>query len=354
MTDPADCFKQTDGLVYLDTATYGLPPQATVDVLAGALASWQDGSAHWVEDWDRVGERARESFAAMIGAPPTDVALIPAASVGVGTVAASLSPDDRVVVPDDDFTSLLFPLLVAEERGTEISQVPFDDLVDRIEPGVTLVAFSLVQMQTGRVVDLTAALDRAEEVGARVLIDASHGLPFVGRAELARADFVVCVGYKHLLCPRGVAFLLAKAEHHDRLVPWNANWRAATDPYGRYFGGPLTLAPSATRFDVSLAWHPWLGATRSLALLAEWAGDGHLDRPLRLAQDLAGRLGVEWGGSTLVCIPAADADATTVALDEAGIKAGARGPSVRLSTHVYTTEADIDRAVDVLGPLLTT
>ena len=53
MTSPIhDLFRPTDGLAYLDTATYGLPPRPTVDALSDALSGWQGGTADWIEDWD--------------------------------------------------------------------------------------------------------------------------------------------------------------------------------------------------------------------------------------------------------------------------------------------------------------
>ena len=350
---PHELFSPADGLGYLDTATYGLPPRPTLDAMTQALTEWQQGSAYWIDDWDVVAERARLAFSDLIGVAPGDVSLMPAVSVGVGTVAAGLTPADRVIIPDDEFTSLLFPLLVAEERGALVTQVPFTDLVERIEPATTLVATSLVQMQTGRVAHLESILDRAGEVGARVLVDATHGLPFVGMGGvMGRVDFVVCAAYKHLLCPRGVAFLVVRSEHHDDLPPWNANWRSASDPYGRYFGGPLTLADGAARFDVSIAWLPWIGGAVSLELVLEWSEAGLLDQPRSLARELAERLDVEWGGASIVCAPVTDLAATRRALDEAHLKAGFRGDGVRLSTHVYSTEADIERAASVLRPLV--
>lgn len=346
-------FDPADGLTYLDSATYGLPPRSTVDAMTRALADWQSGSAYWIDDWDVVADRARIAFADLVGLARTDVAMIPAASVGVGTVAASLTPEDRVVVPDDDFTSLLFPLLVAEQEGTTVDQVPFTELVERIEPGTTLVATSLVQMQTGRVAPLEPILDRAADVGARVLVDATHGLPFVGMGGImGRADFVVCAAYKHLLCPRGVGFLAVRPEHHESLAPWNANWRSASDPYGRYFGGPLTLADGAARFDVSVAWLPWVGAAVSLELICEWAAAGFLDEARSRAGHLAEHLAVDWGGASLVCAPVSDVVEARAALDRARVKAGFRGDGVRLSTHVYTTNEDIGRAIEVVTPLI--
>ena len=346
-------FAPAQGTTYLDTATYGLAPSTAIAAMTQALAGWQDGTAHWIDDFDSVAERGRIAFGRLIGVPADDVALVPSASVGVGTIAASLAPTDQVLVPDDEFTSLLFPLLVAERSGVPVTQVPFEQLVDRIVPGVTLVACSLVQMQTGRVAALEAVLDRAAEVGARVLVDGTHGLPFIGLGGLlARADYIVCAGYKHLLCPRGVSFFVVRTDRQDELSPWNANWRSTDGFYHRYFGGPLTLVDTAGRFDVSPAWFPWIGGAESLELLCGWSADGELERARDLAGAIAKGLDVPWGGASLVSVPVDDLDATSTALISANVKAGVRGGRVRLSTHVYNTPADAELVSRVLGPLV--
>lgn len=346
-------FAPEPGSVYLDTATYGLPPEPTRAALDAALAAWTAGTADWIEDWDRVGERARVSFAALMCVGPESVALLPAASVGVGLVAAGLGANDQVVVPADEFTSVLFPLLVARDRGVPVREVALDRLVEAIVPGTTLVAFSLVQMQTGQTAPIRAIVERAIEVGARILVDSTQGTPLVTLGDLVdRIDYVVCAGYKHLLCPRGVAFMIIRSDRIGHIAPILSNWRAADQPYGRFFGGPLTLAPGAARFDVSLAWFPWLGAAESLELLVTWQAAGALKDPLRLAQDLATGLGLSWGGSTLVCAPIEDAAATRAALAASGIRAAFRGTRLRLSTHVYNDDADVERAIEALAPVV--
>ena len=57
----------------------------------------------------------------------------------------------RVVIPDIEFTSLLFPLLV--QQRLDVCAVPLCELVDAISDGVDLGAFSAVQMSTGEVAD---------------------------------------------------------------------------------------------------------------------------------------------------------------------------------------------------------
>ena len=109
------------------------------------------------------------------------VALLPAVSVGVGLVAAALGPGDEVVVPVDEFESVLFPLLVAEQRGAVVRRVPFGELADAIRPSTTLVAFSLVQMQTGLRADL-AAISRSRQGRRRAdpgRCDAGHPVPSI-------------------------------------------------------------------------------------------------------------------------------------------------------------------------------
>jgi len=347
-------FAPAEGLTYLDTATYGLPSAATLAALAHASELWAAGTADWIADWDKRGEDARASFARLIGTTPDRVALLPSVSVGVGLIAATLGPGDEVVVPEGEFTSVLFPLLVAGGAGARTREVPFEALADSIGPATTLVVFSLVQMQTGRLADVDAILDAAERVGARVVVDATQALPFVPlEGRLDRIDLLVAAAYKHLLCPRGVAFGVFRPERIPDVPPIDANWRSADRPYGRYFGGPLTLPDTAARFDVSLAWFPWVGAAVALAELAEWRESGALEPPLALARSMADGLGVPYGGASLVVAPIADIDALRATLASNRIRAAVRGTGVRLSTHVYNDERDVERAVRAIAPLVT-
>ena len=354
-TDPIvrSLFKPGPGLIYLDTATYGLPPRPTVEVMERALKGWQSGTANWIEDWDQPSDRCRGDFAGLIGTETANIAYIPASSVGAGVIAVSLRPGDDVVVPVDEFTSTLYPLLVAARRGAIIREVPFDALAESIRPGTRLVAFSLVQMQTGKTADLRAICDRAADVGAEIFVDATQAVPFVPIAHLLpKIHYLVCSGYKHLLSPRGTAYFYIRPDMWEALEAHNANWRAADQPFNRYFGGPLSLSETAARFDVSRAWLPWLGASESLRLMASWSETDAFEGVRRLADRLAAGTGIARPGSSLVCVPIVGAEKAREALREAGIKASVRGTSIRFSPHVYNTEADIDRAIEAIAPFI--
>ena len=258
-----------------------------------------------------------------------------------------------MVVPADEFTSMLYPFLVAKERGVRIREVGIGELADAVRPGTSIVATSLVQMQTGLRADLTAIRQATENVGARILLDATQALPFLRPDEdLARVDYVVAHGYKHLLCPRGAAFMAVREDRLDELDPLAANWRSADDPYRRYFGGPLALGEGARKFDISLAWLSWIGARVSLRLLGEWRDAGAFEEVWARAGALAAGARMAAPEATVVCVPVSHPLGAREALADAGIKASVRDESVRLGVHVWTSDADVERTLEVLAPYL--
>src|SRR5262245_45195690 len=117
---------------YLNTATYGLPPQPAWEALQVALADWHAGRTSF-EHWMPATERAREQFALMTGAPVDDVTIGANVSGLLGMVAAALPSGTRVLTADNEFTSLLFPFLAQEARGVEVVYVALERLAEAID-----------------------------------------------------------------------------------------------------------------------------------------------------------------------------------------------------------------------------
>jgi selenocysteine lyase/cysteine desulfurase len=356
MTIPSsvrDLFAPAPGITYLDAATVGLPPKPTIDALERALQMWQNGTADWANDWDREGDACRDLFATLIGASAEEIGLVPTVSAGVGIVAASIPEHADVLVPEGEFPSVLYPFLVAgETRGVRVREAPFATLYDAITPETTLVAFSLTQSQSGRTAPLADICAAAKTQGAQVLVDSTHGTPFVSVAEqLPAIDYLICHGYKHLLCPRGAGFIYVRRDRQDEIAPYMANIRSAMPTESVPYGGPLVLRNDAARFDLTLAWHSWVGARKSLELLVQWQREGVLASVLDLTARLADGLGLDSPTSSIVTFPVADAEAAGTTLLAAGVKGAARGGNIRLAPHVYNTEADIDRAVEAISSL---
>ena len=252
--------------LYLNTASYGLPPTPAWDALQAVLADWRGGRTSW-EGWGEATESSRASFARLVGVPTEWVAIGANTSSMVGLMAASLPDGARVVSAEPEFTSLLWPFL-AQGRGIEVECVPVAAVADSVDERTDVVAVSLVQSSTGELVDLEAVLDAAAAHDTRVVVDATQAcgwLPIDAR----RIDLLSCSAYKWLCSPRGTAFMSVRPELWDRLTPLAAGWYAGEDPYSSFYGPPLRLAPDARRFDVSPAWFPWIGTAPTLELLLE-------------------------------------------------------------------------------------
>jgi selenocysteine lyase/cysteine desulfurase len=328
--------------IYLDSATYGVPPAGAVQALCTALAAWATGRYDALS-CDQAVNQARDSFARLHGVTARDVAIGHQVSPMVGLVAASLPPRTRVLAADNDFTSLLFPFLAA---GCRLRTVPLERLVDAVDRRVDLVAVSAVQSADGRVADLDAIAAAASAHGALTLIDATQACGWLP-LDAGKFSLLVAGGYKWLCHPRGTAFLAISPEMRARLVPISAGWYAGEHPWETCYGTPLRLAGDARCFDVSPAWLSWHAAASALALL-ETVGVQEIHRHnLALANRLRSGLGQAPAGSAIVSL--ATSEAAVERLNRAGVKAAVRAGRVRLSCHLYNTEPDVDRALEALS-----
>ncbi|GIF71533.1 aminotransferase class V-fold PLP-dependent enzyme [Asanoa siamensis] len=326
---------------WLNTASYGLPPKPAWDALQAALDDWRVGRTSW-EPWDEATQRCRAAYARMIGVPLADVSVGSAVSQLVAPVAAAMPAGTRVVVADVDFTSIVFPWAA---HGLDVVAVPVDKLAEAVGPGTGVVAFSLVQSADGEIAAYEEIVAAARAVGALVVVDATQGCgwwPFDG----ALADAVLTGGYKWLMGPRGTAYAYYSPALRERMTPSAAGWYAGADVHTSYYGMPLRLAEDGRRFDISPAWHSFVGSAPALELIEEIGVAAIRDHNLRLADRFLAGLGRPPAGSAIVTVDVPDAKAK---LDRAGVRAAVRAGRVRASFHVYSTEADVDLALEALA-----
>ncbi|MFJ6197669.1 aminotransferase class V-fold PLP-dependent enzyme [Micromonospora sp. NPDC092111] len=329
---------------WLNTASYGLPPEPAWTAVQDAMAGWRVGRTPW-ETWGEATERSRAAFAGLVGVPRADVAVGSAVSQLLAPVAAALPAGATVVVPEVEFTSNLFPWLVQQERGVRVRTVPLAGLLDAIDADTDLVAFSLVQSADGAVAPYAEVVAAARAHGALVVVDATQAcgwLPF----DASLADAVVVGAYKWLMAPRGSALGYLAPALRERMRPDAAGWYAGQDPHSSYYGPPLRLADDARRFDISPAWFSWVGTAPALELIAEIGLPAIRAHDVALANRFLAGLGRPPGESAIVTVQVPGAQEK---LARAGIRAAVRAGLVRASFHVYTTEEDVDLALDALA-----
>lgn len=329
---------------WLNTASYGIPPRPAWERLQDALDDWRCGRTSW-EVWDESTHLARESFARLVGAEVSDIAVGGNVSQHVGLVAASLPDGARVLAPEVEFGSNLFPYQMHESRGVVVETVPLRDLEDRLDERIDLVAISVVQSATGEVTDLAGLGQKARAVGALVVADATQAVGWLP-VDVGHVDALVCAGYKWLCSPRGTAFLYVSRRLRERVTPLAAGWYAGDDVHANYYGPHLELAPDARQFDLSPAWHSWVGAAPAMELLEQVGVEQICAHNVRLANRFRTGIGLPESNSAIVSaeVPGADRRLAT-----AGLRAATRAGALRASFHLYSTEGDVDAAVAALS-----
>ncbi len=336
---------------YLNTASFGPPPRPGWEALQLALDEWRTGRTSW-EGWAESVDVSRARFAALVGVRPEHVSTGAAVSQLLAPAAAAIPDGARVLVPHLEFTSIVFPWAAHAHRGVTVHEVPLDRLAAAIDERTDVVAYSAVQSANGQVADVAAITAAARAVGALTLVDTSQATGWL-HVDPNAADLLVCGAYKWLCSPRGTAYLAhhpTLADRHPefagRLLPLAAGWFAGEDVHASYYGMPLRLAGNARRFDISPAWHCWVGAAPALQVLGT-AGVAAIGRHnIGLANRLLDALGEPRSNSAIVTVPA---DPTAVErLTGAGVKFGTRAGRVRLAFHLYSTQRDVDIAVDAL------
>lgn len=325
--------------IYFDTPTYGLAPIGTHEAVVEATTRWRRGVATMAE-YDAAVGQSRELFSSIVAVQTSSVAIGPNVSSLVGPVAAGLASGSTVLAPEDEFTSLLFPLLV--NRGLDVRTVTLDRLSDALDDSIDVLAFSLVQSSSGAVADAAQLAERSRELGVLTMVDATHAagwFPF----DAAIFDFCFVAAYKWLMCPRGVAFMTINSDANP--APLNAGWYAGEDPWSSIYGGPLRLASSARRYDTSPAWLSWMGAVPSLELVDSIGVQRIHNHDVQLANSLRLALGMPESPSAIVTIPMNDPGL----LAEAEIKASIRVSNIRVGCHIHNTSQDVSALVDVIS-----
>lgn len=331
---------------FLNTASYGPPPRPAWAALQRSLDQWRDGSESW-HSWAGSVGTSRALFAAMVGTTAAHVTTGAAVSQLLAPIAAAVPDGGTVLVPDIEFTSGIFPFAVHADRGVVVRTVPVSRLADAINIGTDLVSFSAVQSATGEVADIASISSRAREVGAVTVLDASQAVGWLD-LDAGDVDVLTAAAYKWLCAPRGTAFATLHPElslrHPDfagRLRPLAAGWFAAEA--NQYYGMPLRLATDARRFDISPAWHSWVGTAPALEVLSQVGVPAIGKHDVELANSFLTALNEPPSNSAIVSVPVPQA-----ALDRlraAGIRYAIMDGRARFAFHLYCSSDDVDMAV---------
>ncbi|GAB0103698.1 aminotransferase class V-fold PLP-dependent enzyme [Nocardia sp. JMUB6875] len=328
--------------VYLNAASTGLLPRSALAAVVAAEEQRMHGEFD-IPGVDSVIDDCRAAFGRLTGFAASQVAVGSQVSQMVGLVAQSLRPGANVLVPEHEFNSVLWPFLVRPDLNVRV--VPLAEIPTAIRPGDDVVAAAVVQSADGAVLDIAATVAAARAHGARVLFDVSQAAGWLPLHDTG-ADWIIGAGYKWLCAPKGTVFLAGTPAALDTLTPTAAGWYAGYNPWETCYDGPLRLAEDARRFDVGPVWPAWIGQRRSLELIERIGVETIHRHDVALADRLRKGLGLPEGNSAVVSIEVSER--TLERVRAARVVGAVRAGRLRLACHLYNTEEDVDRALDVL------
>jgi selenocysteine lyase/cysteine desulfurase len=308
-----------------------------------------------------------------MGVPARDLAYIKNTSEGLGFVAAGLDwrDGDRVVIPDFEFPSALYPFLALEDRGVKVDLVapigdgrvlPLDEFERVITSGPPpkLIVVSWVQFARGWRTDLPGLARLAHDAGALFCVDAIQGVGLLP-AELAEwgVDFAMAAAHKWMLGPEGIGVLYVAERVRDQLRPIEPGW-ASMKHRAEYDNLTVVWDDSARRYESGT--YNMVGTAAFDASLRLIAGTGvaaiwkHVDA---LCDHLVARLSHVPGVTVLsdrsvdgrsgivsVRIDGQSPEELARALNAQHFVCGARGGGVRIAPHGYNTVDEIDALVE--------
>ncbi len=370
-----DLFDIPRDICFLNAAAWSPLPLAVQE--AGRIGVGRKGQP-WKLDADFMSkqyERARTAAAALIGADPADIALIPSVGYGVSTAGKvmSLPRGSRVLVLQDDHTSPVLEWMSrAEQGGYTVEQVkqPADgdwtsavlEAISRKDAApLSLVSISSVHWSDGGALDLTRIADAARQKGAAFLVDATHDAG-VRRIDVKTLDpdFLIFPTYKWVLGPYGRAFMYV-AKRHQNGVPLEQTsiGRKGVSAEDTIYFRDLSYRDDARRYDMGERDHfvSMEMAAIGMEMMAKWGNAAVVERLSMLTTKLADGLAnldvrlldPKLRAPHILCVafPKGMAPDLPKKLAAENVFAAPRLGRLRISPHVYNDEQDVERFVEV-------
>ena len=322
---------------------------------------------------------AKEEFAALIGAKPSEISFIPNTSTGENLVVNGLGivgSGGNVVTDALHFEGAIINLQALERNhGLDLriampkqGRIEMSDLERLVDKKTKLIEVSLVAMYNGFQHDLKAVCDLAHAHGAYVyadIVQAAGTTPIDVRA--SGVDFCACSSFKWLMGDFGAGFLYAREELLPRIRRSQHGYHSVTgmathflpyDPPGKApFSWELGTDASTT-FEVgSYAYAPLAALTISLPYIRSLgveAIEAHRQPLLERLRKEMPRLGFEpitpaGTKSALLTFLVKDRQPVFERLQKANINVRLAAHYLRVSPSVYNDMHDIERLLDALS-----
>jgi selenocysteine lyase/cysteine desulfurase len=348
------------GKTYLNAAATSLTPRPVREAVAAFYRELEEGGdRHW-DAWLEKREAVRRKVARFVGAQAGEIAFVPNTSTGVNLIADLLEGDGPVLSDELEFPAVTLPWI---HRGVLVRFVAAVEGVLRLEsfaegeaPRTATIAISHVQFSNGCRQDLDA-FGRIKGHRHLVVCGSQSVGAFPVDVRTSGIDALATAGHKWLGAGFGAGFCYVSQALIDARPPRAIGWMSGDDPFA-FDNRRLRLLPSNARTEIGC---PPFGAIFALGAAVDYVSgigiDRIAERVLELNMYLTSRLGRESlevlspggehrSGETVVRLP--DPARAHAFLLERGVYVTEKPEGVRVSTHFYNSEKDVEACVDAL------
>jgi cysteine desulfurase/selenocysteine lyase len=356
-------FPALERYTYLNAGAASPTPKPVREAVSRFYLQMEEGAdVHW-DDWLVRREEVRGRLARLIGAEADEVAFVPNTSTGINLVADLIGGQGAVLSNELEFPTVTLPWI---HRGIAVHFLPAVEGIVRLEsfdvvhaPKAAIIAVSHVEFSNGFRMDLRALGER--KAHRLLVVSGSQSVgAFPVKVREWQVDALACAGHKWLAAGYGTGFLYVSREILKAFPPRHMGWMSVERPFA-FDNRRYTLVEGNRRAELGCPDFPSIFALGAAVDYASAIGiEAIAERILALNLYLTTRLdregfvvlspgGAHRSGQTLCELQ--DPRAATRFLAERKILVTRKPEGIRICTHYYNTEHEIDLLVDALKEL---
>jgi len=320
----------------------------------------------------QVRHKIQSVLANLLKCRPEELALIHHTSEGMNFIShgLNLQPEDEIILLENEYPSNVYPWRHWEQKGVKLRTVPMGNtpaefingLTPLINPRTRLITLSAVHWCTGMPLPLEEIGALCYDKGIIFVVDGAQG---VGMQPLdvkrAHISYMAFSSWKWLMGPVGMGVLYVPLENLERLKPVFIGSESVVQDE-EYLPYKDQLKPTADRFTISTAnFNDWVYFFAALKLLEKIGFDAVMKRIFELSAYLAKGLAQigyqvmadlfsDYPTGIVVCAKQ-DVDPLKMMehLKKNKIVAALRLNRIRFAPHIFISEQQLDRVIDVMA-----
>ena len=373
-------------MTWLNAAASSPTPLPVYEAMTAYLKETLESGDVRYPAWARFKDEVRARLARFIGATPREVGFTPSTSFGFHVIAQLVKARGitEVLTLETEFPSTTLPMLydgltLRAARMRADGTYPLADLEAALTPKTGAIAVSAVQYASGFRIDLEAVSALARSRVLTFIINAAQGLGHVPLdVKKLGAHFLAATSHKWFMAGYGTGMLFIdqtwldtaplpfggwlSVQPQEQFQPW-VNASLVDDAHGFTATGTKFRREASALEAGGGSWVGLYGVDAALALHEAIGPVVALEHIVSLQLKLRARLRTAGfkpttpddpatlSGICVIPVQGAPLEVVRALLREADVATTARGAGVRISTHAWNDETDLDHLLSALTRL---